>query len=184
MPLTTIAEYATTKGCSRALIYKLEKQKRIKFKKRKGKKLIDSDEVDKVLVNSESGKINGAKRKPSTVNNKKAEQTIPEVKDVKKTSGKKLSRGLNYNEIEKIRLYEQARKLEIDNQTKLGLLVNKKERDEQEFTENRKVRDALLTIPARVVGLIQGKTIHEQELIINEEIKLALTNLSEEFENG
>jgi hypothetical protein len=75
---------------------------------------------------------------------------------------------------------ERIKKLRIDNEKEEGKLVYIEELESEWFTLARRTRDSLLSIPARIAMKLVGKSAHEIEMALTEEIKFSLTNLPDE----
>ncbi|QKF72770.1 hypothetical protein AFAEC_0579 [Aliarcobacter faecis] len=85
----------------------------------------------------------------------------------------------NYTKSKARREHYLSKIAEIDTKVKLGELVPKVEVEQTFFEEARKVRDMLLNLPNKMAMRVVGKKdIKEIELIINDEIRYILGNLS------
>lgn len=169
--LYTIADYAQRVGCSRTYIYKLEKQGRIKF--HPGKKKVDAIEADPILKFREAGREtskvrqkNGGKRSKETPSS----DELPE-----------LSEKSTYDELDRIKLYEQARKLRLDNDKKEGTTTDKLEAKNIFFQAARDIRAACEALPARATSIIIGMNLHDTEQALKKEVNRILMNLSEDI---
>lgn len=176
LDLYTIADYAERVGCSRAYIYKLEKQKRIKFYP--GKEKINAAEVDPIVKYVPAGRRtskisqrNGGKRKKkSSITTDDPSVDIPQ-----------LSIDNTIDELDRIKAYEQARKLKLANDLNEGITVVKAEVIGVYFTAARKIRAALEPMPARVTPIIIGMDAHETEQVLKKEVNRILMNLAEDI---
>ena len=88
----------------------------------------------------------------------------------------------NKRELERQKLFEQGRKLKIENDEKAGRLVNKGLVADQSFNVFRNFRDKLQAIPARLSPRLVGKKKHTIERALIDEIHKALTELTTELQ--
>lgn len=77
--------------------------------------------------------------------------------------------------------YERARKLKIKNDLDEGETILRQPVIDNYFKVARNVRDAMEVIPGRVASKLEGKKAHDIEQVLLEEIKKALSNLTEDI---
>jgi phage terminase Nu1 subunit (DNA packaging protein) len=80
--------------------------------------------------------------------------------------------------LERIKIYEQVRKLRIENEVKEGNLVNKKEMENIFFEIARQARDMLEAIPENVSPLLVSQDQHSIEQVLTAHLKKVLESLS------
>ena len=182
MRLGSQRQLARELGCAPNHINELCKKKDYRIVKVGNK--VDLDESTKRLIEAGFGKKT-KKKKPAK---KKPAAKAPQKKDEPKDNDSndstipELDESADRQDLERIKTYEQARKLRIDNDKQSEKLVDKKETQDKWFEIARTVRDSLETIPGNVSGLLIGKTKHQIEQILVKEIKRTLFNLKEEIE--
>jgi hypothetical protein len=93
----------------------------------------------------------------------------------------KLDIGADRNDLERIKVYEQTRKLRIENEIKKGKLIDKKETEDLFFEIARKIRDSLEMIAGNISSLLVGKNKHDIEQILTEHHKKVLQHLTEKI---
>ena len=174
--LFTFQDYADRVQVSRAYLYKLIGKGKIQPVKRGKKKYIDATKADTVLKFQPAArqvplkpKINGSKKKTTN----RAEALDP--------MATRPEQGMDILELERIKTYQQARKLQLENDVKDGLLVDASEAKKLFFETGRNIRDSILNIPARVAPLAVKKSQHEIEMLIMDELKKALSSLSNDI---
>lgn len=170
-------------GCSRTAISKLVKAKdyRIIYTPAGS---IDIDATVKALKDSGFGKrSNPIKKRNGT---KKIavikEDEILEDEDLLKEGPLLLtdSRGL----IEKRKSFHQAEKVRIENEEKLGKLIDVEEVGEKSFTLWRQVRDGIQAIKDRCsVKIMAAQTVHDVEQILDDETHNILSSIVDGYEN-
>ena len=145
-------------------LYKADDYRIIKV----GKK-IDLDKTIDRLVKSgfgqKSGELKKRERKPIKENREGSQET--ESNDT-------------ISELIAEEKKERIKKLKINNEMAENKLVYIDELESVWFETGRRLRDSLLTIPARIAMKLVGKSAHEIEMELTEEIKFSLTNLPEE----
>jgi hypothetical protein len=100
----------------------------------------------------------------------KTGETIPE-----------LSEESTRDELEKVKIFEQTRKLKLESDIKEGMLLDRQETKDELFKIFRITRDAIQSIPARVSGRLVGLEQFDIEMILKAEIDSALNNLVNHF---
>jgi hypothetical protein len=85
------------------------------------------------------------------------------------------------NALEKKKLKEQHRKLKLENDIKEEKLVDAAQTKTVVFELARKTRDAMLQVPGRTASLCMNKSAHEIEIMLTEEIKKALFDLTKDL---
>ncbi len=172
--LYTIPDYAERVDCTRAYIYKLIKQGRLTPILEGKKKLIDPAEADPILKFREAGRETS---KVSQKNGQKRTQETPSSNSELPS----LSDDSSYDDLDRIKLYEQARKLRLENDLKEGILTNKAEIKDKLYKATRIIREALEALPARATPIVIGLSAHETEQALKKEVNKVLMNLSEEL---
>ena len=180
MPKYTISEYAERVGVSRAYLYKLEKKGKIDFTIKDKKKSIESDQADPVVKYKPAGRAttktyqkNGAKRKGKTETPKNKSELAD--LDEKATT----------EELEHIKLFEQAKKLRIDNEIKEDDYYKKDDISEKAFDLFRELRDRMQAIKDRVaLKCRSAETDHEARKILSDEIHAILSSIVKNYDNA
>jgi phage terminase Nu1 subunit (DNA packaging protein) len=176
--LLKIQEYADRVGVKRPYIYKLAKQEKIHFViGEDGKKRVDTSEADPILKFREAGRE--VPRRPQN-NNKKTTSAISKQNE---SELPELKKSAKYSELDKIKLYEQARKLRLENDIKEKKLIDAGEAKNLFFETARNIRNALEAIPPRITPVIVGMGAHDMEQELKKEVNRVLMSLSEEILN-
>ena len=184
MPKFTISEYAERVGVSRAYLYKLEKKGKIDFVLKGKKKSIDSDQADPIVkykpahrATTKTYQKNGGKRKRKVEPPK--DETLEDESELKE-----LTENLSTDELEKIKLFEQAKKLRIDNEIKEGNYYEKDKISEKSFDLFRELRDRMQAIKDRVaLKCRSAETDHEARKILGNEIHTILSSIVKNYDD-
>ena len=184
MPKFTISEYAERVGVSRAYLYKLEKKGKIDFVLKDKKKSIDSDQADPIVkykpahrATTKTYQKNGGKRKGKVEPPK--DETLEDESDLPE-----LSENLTTDQLEKIKLFEQAKKLRIDNEIKEGDYYKKDEISEKSFDLFRELRDRMQAIKDRVALKCRASdSDHEARKILGNEIHNILSSIVKNYDD-
>lgn len=182
MPKFTISKYAERVGVSRAYLYKLEKKGKIDFVLKGKKKSIDSDQADPIVkykpahrATTKTYQKNGGKRKG---------KTEPTEAPKNESEIKELTEDLDTEELEKIKLFEQAKKLRIENAIKEGNYYEKDDISEKAFDLFRELRDRMQAIKDRVALKCRASdSDHEARKILGNEIHTILSSIVKNYDD-
>lgn len=151
-------EYARHRGCAMSTVQKAIKDGRIDVEIIKGQKKIDWKDAD------EKWSQNTDTYRPSSTDS----GTTKKVK------------GPTYQQSRAIREAYQAKLAKIEYEQKIGKLVDADQVKRHAFEMGRRIRDAILNIPARISNeLLSADNAFDIEQILNREFDEVLKNLSD-----
>lgn len=160
MPRLSINAYAKHRGVHLKTVQQAIAEGRIE-KDANGK--IDQEKADY------DWEMNTDPAKQNNVKNKKNAEFSGEIK------------GPSYQQSRAVREAYQAKLAKLEYEEKAEKLVDAEQVKREAFEEGRRIRDALLSIPARISSqLLTAKSAFDVEQILTEELTLALKNLSDE----
>lgn len=163
MDLLTQKQAADHFGCTKQYINKLVKAGKLD--------LVDGKYIDLAAAALLIKKKNGHRLVGDQIPLPGLPELPPELQEI--------STDTDLDKLERIRTYEQAKKLIIENEMKLGNLIDKKTVLKTTFELARKTRDMILDIAPRVASLAVGLDQHEIEMLILDESKKSLALLEE-----
>lgn len=172
----TITEYAKRVEMSRTYIYKLEKEGRIDFMVKGGKKYVESDQVDPIVkfepahrTTNSTYQENGSKRPQKGLGPEAASKPIGKIK---------FSENSERIELERAKLYEASRKLKIANDLSDSKYYKKTEINEKSFDLFRQLRDGMQSLKDRVALKCRAAdSDHEARKILNDEVHNILNSI-------
>lgn len=176
--LYTIPEYAKRVKVSRTMIYKWEKNGQIKFVLDGKKKMVDAAQADPVAKYYPAGR---AVSKVNQKNGQKNKGTVKSQPVPAESELPELTPDASHDDLDKIKLYEQARKLRLDNDAKEKILINGDEARNTFFEVARNIRNAVEAVAPRITPIIVGMNAHDMEQELKKEMNKVLMNLSEEI---
>lgn len=192
----TIPDIANQVGCNKTTLYRARKKKPAWFifsddgKNYDIKKTVASLKkhgwLKKVGIDSQPMKKERLKKHDEKRGQPKIQ--LPEVSQKAKEYNEHnpppaLSRNLGSEELEKIKLYEQARKLNIENNVKEKKYLLAEDIQHNNFMMARKIRDSILKIPGIVSSVVPDDIRHDIEILADKQLKECLEILAAELEN-
>jgi len=200
MSLFRLDAYATRVGMSRGSLHKIRKSKKIEDIVINGLTYIDSDIMDKYVKYDPVLQIRKTSNLPSKIAKRntlifKTKQTKTEKTNQPPTPTrpptpptppkppkppiKQQQQQVDYEELDAQKLYEQTRKLKIENDIKENLYILREKVEEKFFEIGKQIKTNLEAIPKNISDLCYQKSIHEIEQLLKTEITRVLVNISD-----
>ena len=206
MSLFRLDAYATRVGMSRGSLHKIRKSKKIEDIVINGLTYIDSDIMDKYVkydpvlqirktsnLPSKIAKRNTLIFKTKQTKTEKTNQPPPQINQIPPTPTRPPTppapptppkppikqQQVDYEELDAQKLYEQTRKLKIENDIKENLYILREKVEEKFFEIGKQIKTNLEAIPKNISDLCYQKSIHDIEQLLKTEITRVLVNISD-----